>query len=127
MIASSSPFTSNPQAITTRSDGSFADHEPGLWRAVITQALMDAATASSKPEARKVRADAIQWLLSPSDDFDAVCDNAGLDPDYVRSRAVMALQRGCSWRLPVGQGWRTRARAAAQQAQATPHREPALA
>lgn len=119
MIATSSPFTPHPLAFATRTAGSFADHEPGLWRAVITQALMDAATASSKPEARKARADAIQWLLSPSDDFDDVCDNAGLDPDYVRSQAFIALQRGCSWRLPVGQGWRTKARAAAQAA-ATP-------
>lgn len=102
-------------ARASRSRGSFADQEPSLWRAVITQALMDAATASAKPEARRVRSDALEWLLGDSDDFEYVCDNAGLDPDYVRSRAREALARNCRWRLPVGEGWRAKAHLAAQQ------------
>jgi elongation factor P hydroxylase len=93
-----------------RSRGSFSDHEPGLWRAVITQALMDAASRSSKSDAQRLRSDALSWLLSDADDFTAVCDNAGLDPDYVRSRARTALRRNCEWRLQAGLGWRTRAR-----------------
>lgn len=97
----------------TRFHGSFADHEPGLWRAVITQALMDAASQSRKSEARRSRADAIHWLLSSNADFEIVCDNAGLCPDYVRSRARAALARGCQWRLPIGEGWRSQARQAA--------------
>ena len=113
MIATTNALTSHYNPMMSRSDGSFSDHEPGLWRAVITQALMDAATASRKAEARRIRADAISWLLSPSDDFDAVCDNAGLDPDYVRSRAAEAVERNCIWRLPAGQGWRAQARIAA--------------
>lgn len=92
--------------------GNFADHEPSLWRAVITQALMDAASNSRKSEAKRTRSDAMAWLLSDSSDFEAVCDNAGLDPDYVRTRARAALARGCIWRLPAGQGWRTQGRIA---------------
>jgi hypothetical protein len=115
MIASPNAPRYNPHRSASRSQGSFSDHEPSLWRAVITQALMDAATASRKAEARRIRADAIDWLLSPSDDFDNVCDNAGLDPDYVRARAASALERNCAWRLPAGQGWRARARLAAAQ------------
>lgn len=94
-----------------------ADQEPGLWRAVITQALMDAANKSRKSEARRTRADALEWLLNNSADFVTVCDNAGFDPSYVRMRAKQAISRGCEWRLPIGQGWRTRARA--QQAKTT--------
>lgn len=97
----------------TRFQGSFADHEPGLWRAVITQALMDAASQSRKTEAQRSRHDALNWLLSEGTDFEVVCDNAGLCPDYVRTRARQALKRGCQWRLPVGQGWRAQAREAA--------------
>lgn len=97
----------NPHA---RSHGSFADHEPGLWRAVITQALMDAASQSRKSEAKRTRSDALHWLLGEGTDFETVCDNAGLDPDYVRTRARRALARGCQWRLPVGEGWRARAK-----------------
>ena len=88
---------------------SFADHEPGLWRAVITQALMDAASRSTKSEAKRTRSAALDWLLSSSSDFETVCDHAGLDPDYVRTRARQALERGFEWRLPAGQGWRTQA------------------
>lgn len=113
MIATTHVNNSRHSSSSSRSHGSFADHEPGLWRAVITQALMDAATGSNKAEARRIRADAISWLLSPSDDFDAVCDNAGLDPDYVRSKAAAAVERNCTWRLPAGQGWRAQARLAA--------------
>jgi hypothetical protein len=90
--------------------GSFADHEPGLWRAVITQALMDAASQSRKSEAKQSRAAALKWLLTDSPDFEAVCDNAGFEPGYVRRRAKEALERGFQWRLPSGQGWRTQGR-----------------
>lgn len=94
--------------------GSFADHEPGLWRAVITQALVDAASKSRKSEAKRSRNDALTWLLGNDRDFEAVCDHAGFDPSYVRRRAKEALARGCHWRLPNGQGWRTQARRAAE-------------
>lgn len=104
-----------------RSEGSYADHEPGLWRAVITQALMDAASNSRKVEARRSREDALKWLLSDSPDFESVCDNAGFDPGYVRRRACEALQRGFEWRLPNGQGWRTQLKKAAPQTAATIH------
>ena len=97
-------------SIHQRTNGSFADHEQGIWRAVITQALMDAASQSQKSEARRTRSDALNWLLSNTSDFEAVCDNAGFDPDYIRRRAKEALARGCEWRLPNGQGWRTQER-----------------
>ncbi len=97
-------------ALTSPHHHCFADHEPGLWRAVITQALMDAASKSRKSEARRSREAALHWLLGDSPDFETVCDNAGLDPDYVRTRAAQALMRGFEWRLPAGQGWRTQAR-----------------
>lgn len=102
--------SSNPLLSHQRTAGSFADHEPGLWRAVITQALMDAASQSRKSEAKRSRSAALTWLLGDSPDFEVVCDNAGFDPDYVRTRAQQALERGFEWRLPSGQGWRTQAR-----------------
>jgi hypothetical protein len=90
----------------------FADHEPGLWKAVITQALMDAASKSAKSEAQKSRREALEWLLGSSIDFEVVCDNAGLDPSYVRKRAADAILRECAWRAPAGQGWRCQQKAA---------------
>jgi hypothetical protein len=96
---------------------SFCDHEPSLWKAVITQALMDAASNSSKDDSGKAKRDAIRWLLSDSSDFEYVCDNAGLDPSYVRRKAIEALGRNCRWRLPAGEGWRAQAKARTQTPQ----------
>lgn len=110
-----SPFHSQ----TPHRDSGFADHEASLWRAVITQALMDAASRSRKPEAIRQRHEALEWLLGITRDFEIVCDNAGLDPDYVRTEARAALRRGFVWRLPAGQGWRTAK--ARQEQQPEPH------
>lgn len=84
--------------------------EQSLWVAVITQALMDVSSKSKKREALKDKAAAYAWLTEGSEDFDAVCDMAGLDPLYVMVSAERAMRRGCQWRLPSGQGWRTKAR-----------------
>lgn len=108
------------EAMNGNNFGSFADHEPGLWRAVITQALMDAASRSRKNDALRTRDAALNWLLSETRDFETVCDHAGFDPGYIRRRAKEALARGCEWRLPQGQGWRSRAKAQ-QHASNTSH------
>jgi len=90
--------------------------EQALWTAVITQALMDAASASAKIDARKDKTRARDWLAAGSDpDFQDVCDMAGLDPSYVTHRAKHALARNCQWRLPAGEGWRSKARLARQE------------
>jgi len=72
--------------------------EESLWKAVITQALMDAGSNSAKREARVDRARAISWLSGRSCDFLTVCSIAGLEPEYVIERAGQALKRGCKWR-----------------------------
>lgn len=113
--------SANHYEYNQRTEGSFADHEQDVWRAVITQALMDAASRSRKSEAKRTRNDALQWLLSDSRDFEAVCDNAGFDPGYIRRRAKEALARGFEWRLPNGQGWRTQERIAKSTCQRNHH------
>lgn len=75
--------------------------EIGLWRAVITQALMDAGNNSKKKEMRHARALAVAWLLSNGDDFFTVCSLAQMDAQYVRSKAREAIKRGCSWRTDL--------------------------
>lgn len=72
--------------------------EMALWSAVITQALMDAGSKSKKAEVRKEKAKAIRWLLGNSMDFHIVCLNAGLNPVYVRQKALEAIGRNCIWR-----------------------------
>ncbi|MCP5362189.1 MAG: hypothetical protein H6908_06125 [Hyphomicrobiales bacterium] len=72
--------------------------EQALWRAVITQALMDAGSDSSKPEMKYDRAQAVAWLAGTTKDFHTVCAYAGLDAVYVREKAREAIRRGCVWR-----------------------------
>lgn len=83
--------------------------ERALWRAVITQALMDASSQSKKKEMFYDKHQALHWLQSGGEDFKTVCDFAGLDPHYVREQAILALQRGCQWRvLPQKEKSRTK-------------------
>ncbi len=83
--------------------GERASGEVALWRAVITQALMDAGSQSSKREMKQDRAQAIAWLAGTSDDFKEICARAELDPDYVRVKAQDAVRRGCAWRREAAQ------------------------
>ncbi len=72
--------------------------EEKLWRAVITQTLMDAGSNSTKYEMRLIKAQAVSWLFGISQDFKNVCLLANLSPEYVRERAKEAIQNGCIWR-----------------------------
>lgn len=72
--------------------------ERAIWRAVVTQALMDAASNSGKKEAIQERRRARHWLLYDRKDFLTVCMLAELNPHYVREQARQALLRGCRWR-----------------------------
>ena len=78
--------------------------EQALWQAVITQALMDAASGSSKAEAQQDKMQAIRWLMGGSDDFISVCHHAGMDPEFVQQKVREALARNCRWRAEPGQG-----------------------
>jgi hypothetical protein len=72
-----------------------------LWRAVITQALMDAGSQSKKMQMKKEKARAISWLNGESQDFKDVCENASLDVDYVKAKAREAIKNECVWRVPT--------------------------
>ncbi|MGB1540003.1 MAG: hypothetical protein ACPG80_03500 [Rickettsiales bacterium] len=95
------PKTASSQNSGHEKNGPFnpVKGEMALWKAVITQALMDAGSESKKPEAQHEKARAIRWLLGYSEDFITVCLNAGLDPDYVYQNAKAAIKRGCAWRM----------------------------
>ena len=71
-----------------------------IWRAVITQALMDASSNSKKIFAKKQKIVALKWLLDEknNDEFKAVCHLADLDYEKILKQVKMALKRGCRWR-----------------------------
>lgn len=78
--------------------------EQALWRAVITQALMDAASKSKKMELKYEESQALCWLTTNGEDFRTVCENAGFDPFYIRRQSIEALKRDCQWRTPNNSG-----------------------
>ena len=55
--------------------------ERAVWRAVIVQALMDAACQSKKKESLQARQESLIWLRGNSIDFATVCYHAGFEPD----------------------------------------------
>jgi hypothetical protein len=71
-----------------------------IWRAVITQALMDASSNSKKIFAKKQKVVALKWLLDEknNDEFKEVCHLADLDYEKILKQVKMALNRGCRWR-----------------------------
>lgn len=82
--------------------------EERVWRAVIVQAIMDARSTSTVSGERIAREAARAWF--GTSDFYAVCDRAGLDPDYALARAIRALDPNFNWRKRTGQGWRVKNR-----------------
>lgn len=98
--------------------------EQALWRAVITQALMDASSRSRKMEAKYEKSQALCWLTGFGDDFKTVCDFAGFNPDYIRENSIEALKRDCKWRAD-GEFTRAREEESAPRPHAHPQRQPA--
>lgn len=77
-----------------------------LWRATIVQVCLDLTSNSQTGEAIKARREAEIYFRSK--DFITICDYANLNPDYVREKVKAYIDKGAQWRLPAGQGWRTK-------------------
>ena len=71
-----------------------------LWRAVITQALIDASSNSKKKFAKKQKVEALRWLLNArnNESFKKVCCLADLEYHEVLKKVKIALSNGCKWR-----------------------------
>lgn len=89
--------------------------EKALWKAVITQALMDAQSRSSKAEDQYHKHEARRWLTSNGKDFRMVCLLAGEDPDYIRGCVKKVLASPRPWRAEAGFGQRYEQRKAYRQ------------
>lgn len=67
------------------------DSEQNLWKAVVLQALLDAAGQSKGTFARwpewkhqAIKQEALRWLLVDKEDFFDVCELAGIDARVIR-------------------------------------------
>lgn len=69
--------------------------ERQMWCAVIERALHDASGAAggvgSPGERARVCEEARRWFVGDSIDFRRTCEAAGLDPDFVRVRALAII------------------------------------
>ena len=70
-----------------------------LFMSVIFQALLDATKEKTKVESSRTsveRANARAWFFSSigvtCDNFEYVCENAGMDADYTRSFAIKVIK-----------------------------------
>lgn len=80
----------------------FAHEEESLWKAVITQAVIDACNRNTDLESMQDKRKAIRWLTIPNIDFIHVCLNAGLEPSHIRKLAKKALLHPTLWRDAPG-------------------------
>lgn len=69
-----------------------------LWRAVILQAILDAATDSAKPRMKSVKKAALEWLDINNPDFIEVCSYAKYSPTKVIAKAHNALNNKHVWK-----------------------------
>lgn len=51
-----------------------------LYKAIITQAIIDATNISDAPRAKTLETDAKKWIFSNSDYFQKICYIAGIEP-----------------------------------------------
>jgi len=69
-------------------------NETKLWRAVLTLALEDVLNNSNSRNESVLKARSHDWFIGNSEDFQQVCFNAELDPEWVRERYQRALDTG---------------------------------
>lgn len=54
-----------------------------LYKAMITQALIDATNISDLPKARAIEKDAKKWIFGNGDYFQKICHIAEIEPSFV--------------------------------------------
>lgn len=72
-----------------------------IWRAVITQAIIDAASNSKKAFDKRNKTRALLWLENADEDFQEVCNLAEFETEYIMQKTKQALQNGCIWKKDI--------------------------
>jgi len=70
------------------------DPEIRIWRGVISMALEDVLITNQNRTESVLKGEAHDWFCNDSDDFKFVCNQADLEPKYVRLRYLNALEDG---------------------------------
>jgi len=70
------------------------DPEIRIWRGVISMALEDVLITNQNRTESVLKGEAHDWFCNDSEDFKFVCNQADLEPKYVRLRYLNALEDG---------------------------------
>ena len=70
------------------------DPEIRIWRGVISMALEDVLITNQNRTESVLKGEAHDWFCNDSEDFKFVCNQADLEPKYVRIRYLNALEDG---------------------------------
>jgi hypothetical protein len=66
-----------------------------LYKAIITQAIIDATNISETPKARVIERDAKAWIFGNSDHFQKICYMAEIEPGFVVKITKEAIKLNC--------------------------------
>ena len=66
-----------------------------LYKAIITQAIIDATNTSDAPKARAMEQDAKTWIFGNSDYFQKICYMAEIEPGFVVKITKEAIKLNC--------------------------------
>ena len=66
-----------------------------LYKAIITQAIIDATDISELPRAKLLEQDAKVWIFGNSDHFQKICYMAGIEPGFVVKITKEAIKLNC--------------------------------
>jgi hypothetical protein len=66
-----------------------------LYKAIITQAIIDATNISTAPRARAMELDAKEWIFGNSDYFQKICHMARIEPGFVIKITKEAIKLNC--------------------------------
>lgn len=69
----------------------YSSHEEWLFKAIITQAVIDATNISKCPQNQKIAQEARDWLLGDSEYFIEICWKSGICPAIVKKIAQKAI------------------------------------
>jgi len=71
--------------------------EQKLWRGVLFNAIEDTLVVRNDRKSSINKLEAHRWIMDMGVDFEKVCYWAGFDPDHVKERYILAIERGDIW------------------------------
>ncbi|MDP4708697.1 MAG: hypothetical protein NWS20_01655 [Rickettsiaceae bacterium] len=75
--------------------------EVRLYKAILTQAIIDASNIVEAKDAKKLKLEAKRWIFGNSKYFQEVCYNAKIEPGFVIRIAKEAIKLNCTKRIDI--------------------------